>query len=54
LVQVTRQERGMTEAQLAEAAGVSESDVRRFEAAEIVPAKPLAMRFIEVMVEPSP
>jgi len=52
LVRITRAERGLTEAQLAAAAGVPESVVRRFEAAEIVPAQPLAMRFIEAMNQP--
>ena len=49
LVTLTRQERGWTEAQLAQAAGVSEAEVRRFEAEQIVPAEPLAMRFIDAM-----
>jgi ribosome-binding protein aMBF1 (putative translation factor) len=49
LVMVTRHERGLTEAQLARAAGVSEAEVRRFEAEEIVPAEPMAMRFIDAM-----
>jgi ribosome-binding protein aMBF1 (putative translation factor) len=52
LVTITRHERGMTEEQLAAAAGVSADDVRRFEAAQIVPAEPLAMRFIEAMKPP--
>lgn len=49
LVWITRGERGLTEAQLAAAAGVSEIEVRRFEAGQIVPAEPLAMRFLEAM-----
>lgn len=49
LVRLTRRERGLTEAQLAAAAGVPEAQVRRFEAAVIVPAEPLAMRLIEAM-----
>ena len=49
LVMFTRHERGLTEVQLAQAAGVSEIEVRRFEAEEIVPAEPLAMRFIDAM-----
>lgn len=49
LVWITRGERGLTEAQLAEAAGVTEDVVRAFEAGQIVPAEPLAMRFIEAM-----
>jgi ribosome-binding protein aMBF1 (putative translation factor) len=49
LVTITRQERGLSEEQLAAAAGVSVDEVRRFEAEQIVPAEPLAMRFIEAM-----
>jgi DNA-binding XRE family transcriptional regulator len=54
LVSIVRQEQSWTQAQLAEAAGVRESDVARFEAEQIVPAKPLAIRFLEAMgkVEP--
>jgi ribosome-binding protein aMBF1 (putative translation factor) len=49
LVLLTRQELGWDQAKLAASAGISESDVARFEAQEIVPAKPLALRFLEVM-----
>lgn len=49
LVTVARLERGLPEAQLTQAAGVSESEVRRFEVEGIAPAEPLAMRFIEAM-----
>ncbi len=49
LVTITRHERGLSEAQLATAAGVSEDEVRRFEAEQIVPAEPLAMRLIDAM-----
>jgi transcriptional regulator with XRE-family HTH domain len=54
LVLLMRQEKGWTQAGLAEAAGVSESDVARFEAGEVVPAKPSAIRYLEALgaVEP--
>ncbi|HEX6357640.1 helix-turn-helix transcriptional regulator [Actinophytocola sp.] len=54
LVSLTRQEQGWTQAQLATAAGVQEPVVASFEALEISPAQPLAMRFLEAMgrVEP--
>ncbi|MDI2032081.1 hypothetical protein QFW96_25895 [Saccharopolyspora sp. TS4A08] len=49
LVLLTRQELGWDHARLAASAGIAESDVARFEAHQIVPAKPLALRFLEVM-----
>lgn len=49
LVTLTRQEEGWTQSRLAEAAGVAEADVARFEALRIVPAEPLAMRFLTAM-----
>jgi ribosome-binding protein aMBF1 (putative translation factor) len=49
LVTITRQEEGWTQAQLAEAAGVQEPVVTSFEALKIVPAEPLAMRFLAAM-----
>ncbi|MFD1047019.1 helix-turn-helix domain-containing protein [Kibdelosporangium lantanae] len=49
LVTLTREEEGWTQARLAEAAGVPEIEVARFEALQVVPAKPLAMRFLEAM-----
>lgn len=49
LVTLTRHERGLTEAELARVAGVSEDEVRQFEAEEIIPAEPLATRFIDAM-----
>lgn len=49
LVSITRQELGWDQAKLAAAAGIPESDVASFEAQQIVPAKPLALRFLEVM-----
>ncbi|TDD43574.1 helix-turn-helix domain-containing protein [Saccharopolyspora elongata] len=49
LVRVVRQEQGWTPAKLAEAAGVPEGEVARFEVEEIVPAEPLAMRFLAAM-----
>nr|WP_042180953.1 helix-turn-helix transcriptional regulator [Kibdelosporangium sp. MJ126-NF4]CEL14708.1 hypothetical protein [Kibdelosporangium sp. MJ126-NF4]CTQ96662.1 hypothetical protein [Kibdelosporangium sp. MJ126-NF4] len=49
LVRTMRREREWTEAQLASAAGVPEAAVRRFEAMQIVPAEPLAMRLLEVL-----
>lgn len=54
LVTLIRTEQGWTTARLAEAAGVPEEDVTNFEAQKIVPAKPLAMRFLEALgsVEP--
>jgi ribosome-binding protein aMBF1 (putative translation factor) len=54
LVLVIRQDKGWTQAALAEAAGVPESDVARFEAGEVVPAKPSAIRYLEALgvVEP--
>ncbi|MER6990285.1 helix-turn-helix transcriptional regulator [Saccharopolyspora hirsuta] len=54
LVSLIRVEQGWTQAKLAEAAGVPEAEIARFEAAEIVPAKPMAMRLLEALgrVEP--
>jgi ribosome-binding protein aMBF1 (putative translation factor) len=52
LVTITRHERGWTEEQLAAAAGVPVDEVRRFEAEQVVPAEPLAMRFIAAMKPP--
>ncbi|KAA2251205.1 helix-turn-helix transcriptional regulator [Solihabitans fulvus] len=49
LVRVTRQERDWTQTRLAEAVGVPEAELVRFEAGETVPAEPLAMRLIEAM-----
>jgi ribosome-binding protein aMBF1 (putative translation factor) len=49
LVALTRQEEGWSQSRLAEAAGVPEAEVARFEALQIVPAKPLAMRFLTAM-----
>ncbi|TWF94441.1 helix-turn-helix domain-containing protein [Saccharopolyspora dendranthemae] len=49
LVSITRQELGWDQAKLAAAAGIPESDVASFEAQRIVPAKPLALRFLEAM-----
>lgn len=46
MVRVVRQEQDWTSAELAEAAEVPATEVARFEAQEIVPAKPLAMRFL--------
>lgn len=54
LVTLIRTEQGWTQTRLADAAGVPESEIARFEAAEIVPAKPMAMRLLEGMgrIEP--
>lgn len=49
LVSITRQELGWDQAKLAASAGIPESDVANFEAQQIVPAKPLALRFLEAM-----
>ncbi|RRO15135.1 hypothetical protein EIL87_17895 [Saccharopolyspora rhizosphaerae] len=49
LVLLTRQELGWNHAELAASAQVSESDVARFEAQQVVPAKPLALRFLQAM-----
>ncbi|MCI2420438.1 helix-turn-helix transcriptional regulator [Saccharopolyspora sp. K220] len=54
LVRVIRHELGWTQAGLAESAGMLESDIERFEAAEIVPAKPTAIRLIEAMGQVEP
>ncbi|MDA3643137.1 helix-turn-helix domain-containing protein [Saccharopolyspora indica] len=54
LVTLIRTEQGWTQTRLADATGVPESEIARFEAAEIVPAKPMAMRLLEGMgsIEP--
>jgi hypothetical protein len=51
-VAFTRHERGLTEAQPTRAAGVPESEVRRFDTERIVPAEPPAMRFVGAMRAP--
>ncbi|MER7079160.1 Helix-turn-helix [Saccharopolyspora kobensis] len=54
LVTLIRTEQGWTKTRLSDATGVPESEISRFEAAEIVPAKPMAMRLLEGMgsIEP--
>ncbi|MER7011815.1 helix-turn-helix transcriptional regulator [Saccharopolyspora sp. NPDC000359] len=54
LITLLRTEQGWTQAQLAAAAEVPASEVARFEAAQIVPAKPMALRLLEALgrVEP--
>ncbi|MGX7823682.1 helix-turn-helix domain-containing protein [Actinokineospora sp. 24-640] len=49
LVEVSRLEKGWTSAQLAEAAGVTESDVVQFESGRTTPVEPTLSRFLRAM-----
>ncbi len=50
LVAITRQEqKSWTRTQLAEAAGVSELDVARFEAGDVYPVEPMFGKFLRAM-----
>jgi ribosome-binding protein aMBF1 (putative translation factor) len=53
IVRLLREERGWTQAQLAEAAGFSPADVARFEAGETVPAKPMMLEFVRALEYPA-
>ncbi len=49
LVELVRNEEGLTRAQLASAAGVSEEDVDRFEAGRISPVEPMLTTLLRAM-----
>lgn len=49
LVEISRGEKGWTRAQLAEAAGVPETDVAAFESGRTSPVEPMLSRFMRAM-----
>jgi transcriptional regulator with XRE-family HTH domain len=49
LVEFTRIEEGWTRAQLAEATGVTEIEVARFESGQVIPAEPMLTSYLKAM-----
>jgi DNA-binding XRE family transcriptional regulator len=49
LVEVTRLEMGWTQARLAEAAGVAESDVAEFESGRVSPVEPAFSQYLRAL-----